>query len=173
MLDLSTIVSKHHATTIPLTAWRLTLGESSTSGDNMTGAEHRLAALRLRKEGFTYQAIGDRIGISRQRAHQLVTDELTKLRTETPEAAEQVRQLELERLDAMLRILAPQVKRGDIPAMQMVLRIMERRAKLLGLDAPQAFTVLLTREITHLADELGLDVGAVLAEAEAILAGDA
>jgi Homeodomain-like domain-containing protein len=138
----------------------------------MTGADHRLSALRLRKEGFTYDAIGDRLGISKQRAHQLVSEELTRLRTETPEAAEQVRQLELERLDAMIRIITPQVKRGEIPAMQTVLKIMERRAKLLGLDAPQEFTLLLKREVEALADELGLAVADVLAEAEAILSGE-
>jgi Sigma-70, region 4 len=146
---------------------------SDSSADRLIGAEHRLQALRLRKEGYTYEAIGTRLGISRQRAHQLVTEELAKLRAETPEAAEEVRQLELERLDAMLRILAPKVKRADLGAIQTVLKIMERRAKLLGLDAPQEFTVLLKREVEALADELGLDAAEVLAEAEAILAGEA
>jgi Sigma-70, region 4 len=145
---------------------------SESSADHLTGAEHRLQALRLRKEGYTYEAIGAALGISKQRAHQLVTEELRKLREETPEAAEAVRQLELERLDAMLRILAPKVKRAELGAIQLVLKIMERRAKLLGLDAPQEFTLLLKREVQSLADELGLDMAEVLAEAEAILGGE-
>jgi hypothetical protein len=158
---------------IPLTHWSLSMSESSTSGDIVTGATHRLQALRLRKEVYTYDAIGTRLGISRQRAHQLVTEELHKLREEASEVAEDVRQLELERLDAMVRILAPKVKRADLGAIQTVLKIMERRAKLLGLDAPQEFTLLLKREVAALADELGLDAAEVLAEAEAILAGEA
>jgi hypothetical protein len=44
---------------------------------------------------------------------------------------------------------------------------------LLGLDAPRQFEVLLKREVKALADELGLDAAEVLAEAEAILAGEA
>jgi orotate phosphoribosyltransferase-like protein len=67
---------------------------SDSAADRLIGAEHRLQALRLRKEGYTYEAIGTRLGISRQRAHQLVTEELAKLRAETPEAAEEVRQPE-------------------------------------------------------------------------------
>lgn len=145
---------------------------SASSADILTGAQHRLQALRLRKEGYSYEAIGTRLGISKQRAHQLVTEELAKLREETPEAAEAVRQLELERLDAMVRILAYRVKKADLGAIQTVLRIMERRAKLLGLDAPQQFELLLKREAQALADELGLDVAEVLAEAQQILAGE-
>jgi hypothetical protein len=158
---------------IPLTHWSLSMSESSTSGDIVTGATHRLQALRLRKEGYTYDAIGTALGISRQRAHQLVTEELAKLRAEVAEEALEVRQLELERLDAMLRILARKVKRADLDAIQTVLKVMERRAKLLGLDAPRQFEVLLKREVKALADELGLDAAEVLAEAEAILAGEA
>jgi hypothetical protein len=145
---------------------------SDSSADQVIGASHRLRAVQLRKEGYTYDAIGAALGLSRQRAHQLVTEELAKLRAEAAEVAEEVRQLELERLDAMVRILAPKVKRADLGAIQTVLKIMERRAKLLGLDAPQEFTLLLKREVEAFAAELGLDVATVLAEAEAILAGE-
>lgn len=41
------------------------MSESSTSGDIVTGATHRLQALRLRTEGYTYEAIGRALGKSR------------------------------------------------------------------------------------------------------------
>ena len=45
--------------------------------------------------------------------------------------------LEMARLDRMLFILEPKIVEGDIKAIDCALRIMERRAKYLGLDAPE------------------------------------
>jgi hypothetical protein len=47
-----------------------------------------------------------------------------------------VRELELTRLDAMLLPLWRRVQAGEEKAIDRALRIMERRARLLGLDAP-------------------------------------
>jgi hypothetical protein len=131
--------------------------------------------VRLRREGNTYADSGVQLGISRQHAHQLVSDELRQLRTETGEATDDMRRLELDRLDAMAMTLGllTKVDRGDTAAIQTVLKIMDRHAKLLGLDAPEKFDVRLHSEAQRLADELGLDVDEVLREAESILAGEA
>ena len=53
------------------------------------------------------------------------------------ESTEAVRQLELQRLDQMLFPIWPQVLTGDQGAISTALRIQERRASLLGLDAPK------------------------------------
>jgi hypothetical protein len=59
---------------------------------------------------------------------------------------------------------------GDVRAVDSVLRIMERRAKLLGLDAP---TKIDWRDsAAQTAKDLGLDPSEVLAEAEAIFDED-
>jgi hypothetical protein len=50
---------------------------------------------------------------------------------------------------------------------------MERRAKQLGLDAPEKLNLLLHSEAQRLADALGLDVAELPREAERILAGEA
>jgi hypothetical protein len=52
------------------------------------------------------------------------------------EPAEQARNLDLKRLDAMTLALWSQARQGNQGAVDRLLRIMERRAKLLGLDAP-------------------------------------
>jgi hypothetical protein len=52
------------------------------------------------------------------------------------EAAEDVRELETQRLDAMLFALRTKIKQGDVRAIDTAIRIADRRAKLLGLDAP-------------------------------------
>ena len=145
---------------------------SEGSAQNVRGLDHKIRALQLRQEGYRYREIAVQLGITEQGAHQLVIDELRRQKTQLPELADEVRRLELERLDAMQLALVTKVKKGDTAAIQTVLKIMERRAKLLGLDAPQEFTLLLKREVAALADELGLDVAEVLAEAEQILAGE-
>ena len=61
-------------------------------------------------------------------------DKLKVLAETAQEAADEVRALELARLDALLAALWPQ--QGEPAVVDRVLRIMERRAKLLGLDAP-------------------------------------
>jgi len=50
--------------------------------------------------------------------------------------AVQVRSLELERLDVYLLAIARDVQKGDFLAIDRALKISERRAKLLGIDAP-------------------------------------
>ena len=52
------------------------------------------------------------------------------------EPADEVRDLEVARLDAMLLPLWRRVQQGDERAVDRALKIMERRARLLGLDAP-------------------------------------
>ena len=53
------------------------------------------------------------------------------------EGTEAVRQLEIQRLDQMLFPIWQQVISGDVQAITTALRIQERRANLLGLDAPK------------------------------------
>lgn len=56
---------------------------------------HRMAeALKLRKQGLTYAAISDRLGVTDVQAYRDVQDALLEI---TKEPAEAVRQLELER----------------------------------------------------------------------------
>jgi hypothetical protein len=57
------------------------------------------------------------------------------VRETVQEPAEDLRRLEAERLDAALPALMEKVLRGRLRAIYTMLRIMERRARLLGLDA--------------------------------------
>lgn len=51
------------------------------------------------------------------------------------EPADDLRRLELSRLDEALRAIWPKVKKGDLFAIDRYLKISERRAKLVGLDS--------------------------------------
>jgi hypothetical protein len=98
-------------------------------------AERANEALDLRKCGLTFREIGARMGVTEQRAHALVTQELARLNAKRSEGAEAVTRLEVERLDALLAAVWPKAVKGDLAAVDRVLSILARRARLLGLDA--------------------------------------
>lgn len=116
---------------------------------------HKADVLRLRRQGQTFEQIGEQIGVTRQRAHQIYWQALKEIPVQ--EVAE-YRAEQAERLDEMLRRACEVLERqhitvsngkviyhGEEPleddapvllAIKTILQIEERRAKLFGLDTP-------------------------------------
>lgn len=117
-----------------------------TSKRALNAAERRRMAMNLRLAGKSFQAIGDHLGISRQRAHRLIADELARLVEETQDDAAAYRQLHVERIEAMLAAAWPLILGRDdgkavgattrLSAIEKAVRLLDRQAKLLGLDKP-------------------------------------
>jgi hypothetical protein len=103
---------------------------------HLQAREHEEKALELRKKGWSYNEIGAQLGISRVAAFQSVMRVLAAYEDDIKEQVPRVRQLELQRLDSMLTKLQPRINQGDDRAINSALKIGERRAKLMGLDAP-------------------------------------
>lgn len=97
--------------------------------------DKKAEALRLRRYGFGYAQIAKELGCAQSTAYSYVMSALAETRNAMQEDADVIRQMELERLDQMLPASLEKAKRGDDRAIRSVLSIMERRAKLLGLDA--------------------------------------
>jgi hypothetical protein len=106
------------------------------SSQKAAGAGRRKTALQLHIEGHTFAVIAQRLGVGRTRAHQLVTEELAAAAKERSALATKALDADLERIDFVLRSLAPKVTKGDDKAASAYLRALTRRAALLGLDAP-------------------------------------
>src|SRR5262245_42018072 len=70
-------------------------------------AQRRAQALALRLAGNTFAQIGAALGVSEQRAHKLVTEELKRINERRQTDAEELRRLEEERIDALLAELWP------------------------------------------------------------------
>ena len=103
--------------------------------NKLASHDRKLRALELRKAGVPFQAIADQLGYrSSSGAFNAVK---AALKATLREPADELRELEVARLDAMLLPLWRRVQSGDEKAVDRVLRIMERRARLLGLDAPR------------------------------------
>lgn len=110
--------------------------ESKTSARRSAAAERAERAFELRKAGLPYTRIAQELHVSAGAAFNIVNRYLLKLRDRTDELAESVRQIELSRLDSMLEGLWERASGGNTQAIDRVLKIMQRRADLLGLDAP-------------------------------------
>jgi hypothetical protein len=84
--------------------------------------------------GASYHEIGTTLGITRQRAHQLVKAALEESWTKLSEDVNHLRAMEARRTEALILGLWP--NRSQPRFADTINRIMERRARLLGLDAP-------------------------------------
>ncbi len=125
-------------------------------------AERDASAARLRAEGKTYERVASELGYAdKSHARQAVQRALVAT---VQEAGDELRALEVERLNALLdrawqvmdrlhyaHSQGHVVKLDGVPlvddgptlmAMDRILKVMERRAKLLGLDAPTSIRVM-------------------------------
>lgn len=91
-------------------------------------------ALDLRYGGASFNGIGKAMNISKTRAYQLVTDALAEIDEELKDTAARARLIELGRLDSV--VLAHWNSRANPRNAEILLKAGERRARLLGLDAP-------------------------------------
>jgi len=129
-------------------------GEPKASGKRIVAAERQARALGLRKAGHGYATIARELGYaSASGAHKAVD---TALRALVAEPAAELRALDLARLDELLVGLWIDARRGNVAKVDRVLKIMQRRADLLGLDAPQRFSVAdARRDAETIAAEIG------------------
>lgn len=111
------------------------------SPKRVTAAERKRLAVELRKAGATFEEIAGTLGAdgrplfsNKGNAYRAVEQ---ALKESVREPALQLIELEVQRLDLMLRALWPQVVSGKLGAVDRALRVAERRARLLGLDAAQ------------------------------------
>jgi len=125
-------------------------GTSHTADELLSTAKRRLRVLELREEGHDLRTIASELeeefgavalpnGWDSRYVAKDIKRELQKVRSDLEETAQDVRTMELRRLDEMLRSVWPEATKGDTDAVSAVLRVMKRRAKMLGLDEPEQF----------------------------------
>jgi hypothetical protein len=87
----------------------------------------RGVALGMRRQGCTFTQIGEHLGVTRQRACQVVQ---AALRAAVREPARELLTLELARLDELLTMCFESAIQGDRRAIERVLRISDQRMRL-------------------------------------------
>jgi hypothetical protein len=126
--------------------------------ETLETVEHTERAVKLRRDGYTYREIAKEMKITLREAHRLVTRAFRAVQRHAKEATEQYVELQVERLEAMYRALAPRMEKateGQSRAIEVALKVLERQAKLLGLDAPAKTETKITYH--HLSDAELLD----------------
>ena len=129
------------------------------AGQDVELSEKRKAALEYRRDGFSYRDIALMMDSTVSTVYAWVQGELQALRSLTREAAEDVRDMELQRCDLLLNSLMPGIRLGDPQSISTALKIGERRSRLLGLDAAQkidakgAFMNLTPEQVAAMSDE--------------------
>lgn len=109
-------------------------GESRHSKEKIAAVEeNHFKALEYRKRGYSYQQIGASMGVTAQTAWNWIESALKRT---IQEPADDVRKLELERIDSMWVKPFEAAMGGDVMAITTCLNLMKRRAQLLGIDAP-------------------------------------
>jgi hypothetical protein len=127
-------------------------GETRTGKKQVEQAERRRHALALRAAGVGYEDIAKQVGLSGPGpAYKIVQ---AALKATYREPADEVRKLELERLDRLTLALWQRAKGGESEAIDRVLKLMDRRAKLLGLDVSKPATVMAFDASTMTNDEI-------------------
>lgn len=109
-----------------------------TSPRMLFAMDRRIAALDMRRRGATYREIAAALGLANPgTAHRMVSEELAAMREQCAESAQELVELELERLDLLWRSLMPAVQSGNPRAIMTCLAVSKQRCALLGLDKPQ------------------------------------
>ena len=127
--------------------------------------ERRARVLELRRSGASLREIGAALGIAHETVRMDYDRAIADLVASQADDTSAVRAIELDRLDRMHLSLWPTVTagRGDVhpetrmKAVMTLLRIAERRAKLLGLDAPVKSQVDLTAQVMTFTDLMADD----------------
>ena len=97
--------------------------------------ERRYQALQMRIAGVSNAVIAQRLGYSSpQRVSKDVTNALKKAAKQEAMAAEELLNLEINRLDRMMASVWPRVLKGEVNAVEAALKIVNKRSSLLGLD---------------------------------------
>jgi len=115
------------------------------AGKNKTGADAFVrenaieVCFQLRLQGKSYRKIEALTGIDHATAHVYIKERLQQRRKENDDLAEELREMELERLDRMRQEMETYLvnypeKAPD--AVRQLLNISERAAKLQGIDKP-------------------------------------
>ena len=126
-------------------------------------------ALLFRTEGKGYKQIAQALGYSdASGAAKAVKRALAR---RPADDVEQARQVEVDRLDALICVLWPKATQGQLFTIDRVLAIMQRRAELLGLDVPKTINVkhTLLEEAKQIAEQYGITEAEAVAIAQEVI----
>lgn len=112
--------------------------KDANPGAKEDSARRRNKVLELRMKGLTIRQIAEEaeVKVSPAQVHRDLERSMSELRKLELQEADELRTIELLRLEALQKALWDTAMGGDVGAVDRLIRLSERRSKLLGLDAP-------------------------------------
>lgn len=138
-------------------------GRQNPTANDVNAQVRALQALNLRKLGFDYDEIARQCGYSNRGIAWNAIHRL--LNHQKVEAVEELRVLEAQRLDDLMRTFMLRAMKGEADAAAVVLRIMARRDALLGLDIVRSPAGRPPEEVRR--EYVGIDVSDLIYRANA------
>lgn len=112
-------------------------GGNKTSVKMIESQQKRTRAWELRVRGWNIREIARELRVTRETAHRYLIRETEEMATRRRELADHYVDCSLDQIDTVLRRALDLLDaESDMAAAQVVLRAIERKARLLGLDAP-------------------------------------
>jgi len=111
--------------------------KSNTSGAKLHALDRRRRCVDLRIAGWDLRAIAAKVGCSKSTVERDVLKALEERAGKVGESADVMIAQEKARLDELQSSFWAAALKGDVKAAGIVLSVMDRRARLLGLDAPK------------------------------------
>ena len=152
---------KAHFTPIPVKALRT---QANTKGPNVINSvqtirqmERRYKIVEMRRHGFSMQQIAESLGCTATTVSEDLKSVLNMTMKDLSENTDEMRQMEIERYDALLRFYQPLGDAGNLAAAGLVLSISASRRKLCALDKPEEKN----QQETAIRVYVGIDVDAV------------
>jgi hypothetical protein len=105
-------------------------------GQDLSAAKLHAEIVKLRVKGHTMDEIAAVVQVSPTEVKRAIQAELQLAREQTFMDVEALREIDVRRLDVALKAIWKEVEEGKETAILTMIRILERRAKLLGHDAP-------------------------------------
>lgn len=131
--------------------------------------KRELQVLELRRAGLTFDVIAERTGYANRASCRRAYERALARVSETVDAND-VRQLELDRMDRLQAGLWPRAARGELPAVDRILKISERRDRLSGQPTKNAHALREALDASVAANgflDPGVD-GSLIASAQAL-----
>lgn len=126
--------------------------------------DQRAKAVTMRIAGYSPEEIAEELGYTTTRA---VSDDIYGVMVASLTLPDRqidiLREIEIRRMDMMLKALMPGIERGNTRSVEVGIRLLERRAKMLGLDSAtkvEVFTIdTIDAQIAKLTEELAARMG--------------
>ncbi len=123
--------------------------------DPLSRAKRKAKVIDLYLAGNTYREIREETGLSLGIISRYINEAVEEANKAAQEGMRKIKRLEVMKIDRLIKAFWPKAIEADVQAASMVLKLLERKADMLGLDAPFRIENMTNDELIKAIAELG------------------